>query len=98
MDGLPLEHCSNLLYSHATRIYAHWIRTMGFSEIINGIPSGPPSTTEPKYCLLKLRIVQQKEIVTPSRGHRAYRLADMTEETLGLIESIVDKYKKEGEL
>jgi predicted transcriptional regulator with HTH domain len=54
---------------------------------------------EPKYSLLKLRIVQQKEIVTsPGKRQKLYKLADMTEETLDLIESILDKYKKEGEL
>jgi predicted transcriptional regulator with HTH domain len=54
---------------------------------------------EPKYSLLKLRIVQQKEMVTPSgRTQKLYKLADMTEETLELVKSILDKYRKEGEL
>ncbi len=54
---------------------------------------------EPKYSLLKLRIVQKKEIET-SRGRKQklYKLADMNEETRRLIHSILDKYKKEGEL
>ena len=54
---------------------------------------------EPKYSLLKLRIVEQKEIVTSSgRKQKSYKLADMNEETLRLVQSILDKYRKEGEL
>jgi len=53
---------------------------------------------EPRYSFLKLRIVQQKEIVTSSkRKRKLYKLADMNEETLRLIESILDKNKKAGE-
>jgi len=64
-----------------------------------GAVRGTVGEYEPKYSLLNLRIVQKKEIVTSSRRkQKLYKLADMNEETLKLIESILDKYKKEGEL
>jgi len=64
-----------------------------------GAVRGTVGEYEPKYSLLNLRIVQQKEIATSSRrNQKLYKLADMNEETFKLIESILDKYKKEGEL
>lgn len=64
-----------------------------------GAVRGTVGEYEPKYSLLTLRIVQQKEILTSSRRkQKLYKLADTNEETFKLIESILDKYKKEGEL
>jgi hypothetical protein len=68
------------------------------NQIIDAL-RGTAGEYEPKYSLLNLRIVQQKGIETSSgRKQKLYKLAGMDEETLELIESILEKYKKEGEL
>jgi hypothetical protein len=41
---------------------------------------------------------QQKVMTSSKRKHKLYKLANMNEETHRLIEPILDKYKKEGEL
>jgi predicted transcriptional regulator with HTH domain len=63
-----------------------------------GALRGTKGAYEPKYSLLNLRIIQQKQIVTSSGKKKLYKLADMTEETLELMKSILEKYRREGEL
>jgi hypothetical protein len=63
-----------------------------------GRDSRIPGEYEPKNSLLNLKIVQMKETEGPGkRKERLYRLADMNEATFGLVGSILEGYKNEGE-
>jgi len=67
------------------------------NQVIGAI-HGIQGQYDPKLSLLNLKIVQQKELRTSSKGTRKlYKLNHISERNFELIEVILNRYKRAGE-